>query len=558
MARGRGQQARLAGEDSSSEVQVCPLCIEPLDADEQQFYPCPCGYQVCVFCHRKIELFCNNLCPGCRTEYGSQKDMFDPAARQSSSDNGHPSPAMPLTPAKSTFPEDAETHTLHTLPPSVKPNSLQQAGWPSLWGQQSDRSSTHAPALTPAQSSAEGTSAWPSLAASQRQVQGFSAQTPSTSQQPQSQHSAGAQAPAWQSQQTDQQQLGPSAERTRVTLAAPLTTDQVPSVQADPDGAALLQKVQSAVGNGELSIEDGTKQLVTFLRQREQTNKGKSAKPPPGFAVAANAQASAGLLGKSTQPSTPGESAASSRSEAASVSFPSLPAMQTSTSSTASLPAGMVSRTQPLHAGETGSSHPNPHWNSEASSAVSFQQWAYSSGANNLTSSSRSTTNSTGSIALRSPDTAYMFPVDLVAASAALWSAPAAGSNQLQSLSSFGFAQPLAPRKRKGPLYARSSSTTGIGAKEVSTSQMMSHSDASENKGGQQQSQWQTLGNGMFGDRVASLPPNRNGFSSNGLQSSMFPGIQGQEGSGNGPQVQSQPFANGLPANGSLFAHSGS
>lgn len=86
----------------------------------------------------------------------------------------------------------------------------------------------------------------------------------------------------------------------------------------------------------------------------------------------------------------------------------------------------------------------------------------------------------------------------------------------------------------------------------------MSHSDASENKGGQQQSQWQTLGNGMFGDRVASLPPNRNGFSSNGLQSSMFPGIQGQEGSGNGPQVQSQPFANGLPANGSLFAHSGS
>lgn len=133
-----------------------------------------------------------------------------------------------------------------------------------------------------------------------------------------------------------------------------------------------------------------------------------------------------------------------------------------------------------------------------------------------------------------------------------------AGSNQLQSLSSFGFTQPLAPRKRRGPLYARSSITTGAVSNEVSTSQMTSYSEASENKGLQQQSQWQTLGNGLFGDRVTSLPPTRNGFSQNGLHSLVFPGMQGQEGSGNGPQVQSQAFANGLPANGSLFAHSSS
>lgn len=353
--------------------------------------------------------------------------MFDPPARQISNDNGHPSPAMPLTPVKHTLAQDAEAHTPHTHQASVKLNSLQQAGWPSLWGQPSDRSNTQAPTLTPAQSSAEGTSAWPSLAASQRQSQGSSAQTPSTSQQPQLQHSAGAQAPAWHSQQTDQQQLGTSAERTRVTLAVPLSTDQVPSVQADPDGAALLQKVQSAVGNGELSIEDGTKQLVAFLRQREQTNKGKSAKPPPGFAVAANAQASASLLGKSNQPSSLGESAAS---EAASVSFPSLPAMQTSTSSTASLPAGMSCHTQSLQASDTGSSNSNPHWSGEASPALTLQQWAYSSGANSFASPSPSTLNSTGSIAMGPSSTPYMFPVDLVAASAALWSAPVAGMYQ--------------------------------------------------------------------------------------------------------------------------------
>lgn len=135
----------------------------------------------------------------------------------------------------------------------------------------------------------------------------------------------------------------------------------------------------------------------------------------------------------------------------------------------------------------------------------------------------------------------------------------AAGSNQLQSLSSFGFTQPLAPRKRRGPLYARSSNTAGKGAKEVPTSQMRTYSDVSENnKGLQQQSQWQTLGNGMFGDRVTSSPPDRNGFSSNGLQSSVLSGMLGQDGDVNSQQTQSQAFANGLPANGSLFAHSGS
>ena len=352
--------------------------------------------------------------------------MFDPAARQSSSDIG-PSPAMPSTPAKQTLAQGAEAHTPHTHQHGVKPNSLQQAGWASLWGQPSDRSSAHASALTSAQSSAEGTSAWPSLAASQRQVQGPGAHTSSISQQPQSQHAASAENPAWQSQQPDQPQPGTSADRTRVTLSAPLATGQVPSVQADPDGAALLQKVQSAVGNGELSIEDGTKQLVAFLRQREQTNKGKSAKPPPGFAVAANAQASASLLGRPNQHGALTDTAAQSCSDTASAAFPSLPAMQTSSSSTASLPPGMLPSTQALHAGELVSSQPGSRWSNQASPALSFQQWAYSSGVDNQTSSSCATNNHPGQTAPASPSTACMFPVDLVAASAALWSAPAAG-----------------------------------------------------------------------------------------------------------------------------------
>lgn len=348
--------------------------------------------------------------------------MFDPAARQSSNDIG-PSPAMPSIPAKQTLAQGAEAHTPHMHQP-MKANSLQQAGWPSLWGQPSDRSSTHPGTLTSAQSSSEGASAWPSLAASQRQVQASSAHTLNASQQPQSQHAAAAQPPAWQSQQPDQPQPATSAERSRVMLSAPLTTGQVPSVQADPDGAALLQKVQSAVGNGELSIEDGTKQLVAFLRQREQTNKGKSAKPPPGFAVAANAQASASLLGKPNQPSASTDTAAQSRSsDAASAAFPSFPTMQTSSSYTTSLPPGMLSST---HASELVSSQSSPHWSHQASPSLGLQQWAYSSGADNHTSS-RSTNNHPDATAQGIPSTPCMFPVDLVAASAALWSAPPAG-----------------------------------------------------------------------------------------------------------------------------------
>ena len=35
-----------------------------------------CRYQVCLFCFERIKRDCSNLCPGCRTEYGSEKDPF--------------------------------------------------------------------------------------------------------------------------------------------------------------------------------------------------------------------------------------------------------------------------------------------------------------------------------------------------------------------------------------------------------------------------------------------------------------------------------------------------
>lgn len=70
------------------EGEVCPLCIEVLDPTERTYYPCPCGYQVCLFCLDRIKQDCGSLCPGCRTVYGVDHDPFKkrvPAADATSS-----------------------------------------------------------------------------------------------------------------------------------------------------------------------------------------------------------------------------------------------------------------------------------------------------------------------------------------------------------------------------------------------------------------------------------------------------------------------------------------
>ncbi|KAF6258772.1 RING/Ubox like zinc-binding domain-containing protein [Scenedesmus sp. NREL 46B-D3] len=52
----------------------CPLCIETLDDTDRDFFPCPCGYQVCLFCYQRLQNEYNNTCPGCRQQYGNDLD----------------------------------------------------------------------------------------------------------------------------------------------------------------------------------------------------------------------------------------------------------------------------------------------------------------------------------------------------------------------------------------------------------------------------------------------------------------------------------------------------
>ncbi|KAL2939198.1 General negative regulator of transcription subunit 4 [Bienertia sinuspersici] len=53
---------------------ACPICCEDFDVTDSSFEPCPCGFRVCLFCHKKI-LEVDGRCPGCRKHYDSVETM---------------------------------------------------------------------------------------------------------------------------------------------------------------------------------------------------------------------------------------------------------------------------------------------------------------------------------------------------------------------------------------------------------------------------------------------------------------------------------------------------
>jgi CCR4-NOT transcription complex subunit 4 len=55
---------------------LCPLCCEELDISDRNFYPCKCGYQVCMWCWHRIRESESGLCPACRTPYGDDPHEF--------------------------------------------------------------------------------------------------------------------------------------------------------------------------------------------------------------------------------------------------------------------------------------------------------------------------------------------------------------------------------------------------------------------------------------------------------------------------------------------------
>ncbi|KAK6749910.1 hypothetical protein RB195_002119 [Necator americanus] len=56
----------------------CPLCMEQLEIDDLDFYPCKCEYQICRFCWHRLLTDENGLCPACRQPYPEDPVTFKP------------------------------------------------------------------------------------------------------------------------------------------------------------------------------------------------------------------------------------------------------------------------------------------------------------------------------------------------------------------------------------------------------------------------------------------------------------------------------------------------
>ena len=80
-------------------------------------------YQLCLFCFDRIKLECSNLCPGCRTEYGSEKDPFQKGeARQRGGSASSSAGQTPHKPRSSPVQRQSPSHHHTPAPPSPNPN----------------------------------------------------------------------------------------------------------------------------------------------------------------------------------------------------------------------------------------------------------------------------------------------------------------------------------------------------------------------------------------------------------------------------------------------------
>lgn len=56
------------GDGGDEEISDCPICSEEMDATDLSFLPCPCGFRLCLFCHKQINEN-DGRCPACRNKY---------------------------------------------------------------------------------------------------------------------------------------------------------------------------------------------------------------------------------------------------------------------------------------------------------------------------------------------------------------------------------------------------------------------------------------------------------------------------------------------------------
>lgn len=64
----KSDQKKEGGGGGGDEISECPICSEEMDATDLSFLPCPCGFRLCLFCHKQINEN-DGRCPACRNKY---------------------------------------------------------------------------------------------------------------------------------------------------------------------------------------------------------------------------------------------------------------------------------------------------------------------------------------------------------------------------------------------------------------------------------------------------------------------------------------------------------
>uniref|UniRef100_A0A8C6D066 CCR4-NOT transcription complex subunit 4 n=1 Tax=Moschus moschiferus TaxID=68415 RepID=A0A8C6D066_MOSMO len=68
--------------DAKEDPVECPLCMEPLEIGDINFFPCTCGYQICRFCWHRIRTDENGLCAACRKPYPEDPAVYKPLSQE--------------------------------------------------------------------------------------------------------------------------------------------------------------------------------------------------------------------------------------------------------------------------------------------------------------------------------------------------------------------------------------------------------------------------------------------------------------------------------------------
>lgn len=94
-----GDSAYTGDDDDTllSDDDACPLCMEAMDETDQQFFPCTCGYQICLYCFNRVKEAQNNQCPACRTPYVESNYRIDSSKVSTNQQKPAESPTAPIT-----------------------------------------------------------------------------------------------------------------------------------------------------------------------------------------------------------------------------------------------------------------------------------------------------------------------------------------------------------------------------------------------------------------------------------------------------------------------------